>query len=613
MALSYACFVPFSWYCLVRVQEAPLRARWYVIFALSSLLMAGTSVYFLPCASFFALAHVVVFAWQYRRPWPVMWRLALAALLPLLVFRGWLWLTDPVADRPDTPYGFLVYLASPATIFTPVMPPLRDLWQALFHTETAGFEGWSYVGLVGTFVLLAATAGLLRPLWHRRWGRLLRPALPLHLRSGLWAALLLLLLAFGWPFKFAAFGWLVDYAGPLKQFRALGRFAWPFFYVFSTYTAYYVFRLWRYLHLRGAGQFARGWLALPLLVWAAEAYVQVHTKAEAVATGTGASAYMDAATNPMAQQLTWTNRRASDFQAILPLPYFAMGSDKSDFGGSQASISQAYKTSLALGLPLVASYMTRTSTSQTLAHVQLLSSPLIAKPLLAQLPSRKPLLLLVTPEALSLAEQRLVSLARLLVRTPEASLYELPLAALAATTQAQELAQAPAQLPALAAPGGVHTTTGKGVVLEHFDASPDRRGRLGPGAFSEPAAKFSVLYDGPLPLPADTGRYEAAVWINGHSAYSYGNMQVKLFDAAGGQLAHEITDARNVTEVQDGWLRVAVPFRRPAAAVRVQVLYDSRDLLADDLLIRPLDTEVYQYAGPETRRRLTKNTYPLAP
>jgi hypothetical protein len=186
-------------------------------------------------------------------------------------------------------------------------------------------------------------------------------------------------------------------------------------------------------------------------------------------------------------------------------------------------------------------------------------------------------------------------------------------AALAATTRAQEQAQALAVLPTLAAQGNIYTSTGKAATLETFDQRPDRRGRLTPGAFYEPLATFSTLYNGPLPMPADTGRYEAAVWINAKTAHGNGNMQVKLYDAGGQMLDHLVTDARFATEVQGDWLRVEVPFRRTAQATRIEVLYDSQDLLADDLLIRPLDTDVYSHPAKDKPRRLVKNTYLLAP
>lgn len=611
MSLSYGCFVPILWYCIVRMQAAPRQARWYAAFGAACLLMGSVQVYFLTCGCGFLLAHALVLAWQQGVRGPLPWRMALAAVLPLAIFWAVLGLTDPVADRTPNPYGLLVYMATPASVFTPVLPPLRDAWQLLWPHDGGDMEGYAYIGLVGTGTLAVALLAALGRL--QRWAggqRLVRPVLPAPLRSGIWAAALLLLLAFALPFKWHAFKWLIDYAGPVKQFRSLGRFAWPFYYVAGAYTAYALYRFWRYVRRRRVPVLA--WAgAVLLLVWGAEAWINVAHQARLVREGNVAAAFLDPATS-VTRRLGWGPRQVRDFQAILPLPFFTMGSDKVVLRGSERSLYQAYKTSLVTGLPLFASYMPRASVGQSMAHAQLLSSPLIAKSLLARLPSAKPILLLVAPDALSPAEQRLVGLAHLLVAAPEASLYELPVAALAATSWAAERATAAAVLPRLPVrAGGLQATTAKGVIWEDFARRPDRRGRLGAGAFYEPAGRFSTLYDGPLPQPADTGRYEASVWVNGKMPYGFGNLQIKLYDAAGTEIDHQVADAAPSTEIAGDWVRVAVPFRRPPNAKRLVVLYDSRELLADDLLVRPLDTDVYYYAGPG--HRLVKNTYPLGP
>jgi hypothetical protein len=317
---------------------------------------------------------------------------------------------------------------------------------------------------------------------------------------------------------------------------------------------------------------------------------------------------MDRENNLLVQHLSWTGRQPSDFQAILPLPYFNNGSDKIALPGSEASIAQTHRLSIATGLPQLSSYVSRPSVGQVLEHAQLLSSPLLDKPLLNKFPSRKPILLLVTPDALTPAEQRLVSLARPLITTGDVKLYELPLAALAATTRAQERQKAAALLPTLPMrPGGLRATTGKGVLLQPFADSPDRRGRLGAGAFYEPAQKFSILYDGPVPAPADTGRYEVSVWLNGKMPEGYGNMQVKQY-ANGALVDHQVADARHSTEVDGDWLRIVVPIRVQPTTDRLEVLYDNSELLVDELMIRPLDTDVYWY---DQQKRLIMNGYSL--
>ncbi len=156
VSLSYACFVPMLWYCIIRMQEAPRAWRWYVLFGLCSILTGAVMLYFLACGCFFLLGHVLVLAWQQPRMRPWLGRMLLAALLPLLLFRGYIWATDHVTDRPPNPYGLTVYLATLRTVFTPVLGPLHDWWRATWPSDEYNDEGFSYIGLVATATLLAS-------------------------------------------------------------------------------------------------------------------------------------------------------------------------------------------------------------------------------------------------------------------------------------------------------------------------------------------------------------------------------------------------------------------------------------------------------------------------
>ncbi|UOQ54278.1 hypothetical protein [Hymenobacter cellulosivorans] len=611
MSLSYTCFVPLLWYFIIRMQEAPRQWRWYILFGVSSLLMGGVMLYFLTCGCFFLLGHVVILSLRRSRPWDLIWRMALTAILPLLVFRVWMLAIDPTTDRPPNPYGFLVYMATPRGVFTPSLAPLRGLWESAFHTEEISYESMSYVGLVATGVLVATGLLLLWRAWQLRKHpkRLLtRQLMPAHLSAGLGAATLLLLFSFAVPFIFPGFEHLVDYLGPLKQFRALGRFAWPFYYVMSTYAAYHLYRLLRYQQLRRLPILAAPWVPLLLLVWAGEAWINISSKAKAAEQGFGAAAFLSPKNN-LVQQLSWSSRTPKDFQAILPLPYMNKGSDKIDLSGSGASIYEAHRLAIATGLPELSTYVSRPSVEHMLRHVQLLSSPLVEKPLLKQFPSDKPILLLVTADALTPAEQRLVSIAKQLVKVDNITLYELPVAALAATTLEQERTKATALLPTLPQrAGGLYASTDRGVIYQSFADKPDRRGRLAPGAMYEPKEMNTVLYDGPLPTPTDTARYEASVWVNGKMDYGYGFLQVKQFNG-GSEVGSQAADGRLTTEVDGDWVRLQVVFRPVPGVNRLQVICGGRDILADDLLIRPLTTDVYWL---DSRQQPVLNTYPLA-
>lgn len=608
MSLSYACIMPVQWYCLVRMQAAPRRWGWPVALGLFNLTVGLLAAYHLGIGSLWLLAFVPVLGWQqgWRRSAPLLLRVVATALVPMLVFWAGLKLTDPITDRPPNPWGLFVARSSFTGVFSPYDSPLREAWRYFFPSTDPSWEGAAYVGLVGVLVLLFSAVLAGRYLGRGQWRRVVRPVLPAPLRTGLWAATLLLLFAMAYPFYLPALRDYVWLLGPLKQFRALGRFAWPFYYVFATYAAYYVYRLWRYLRQRRAAAFAWGWLAPLLLLWGLEAWWHVQPVAAAEEASPAAQAFIGEEGN-FRHLLGWTKYSPESFQAIIPLPYFCIGTDKIAIEGGDATRYQAYKASLNLHLPLLTMLMSRSSVHETLGLVQLLSSPLVPKSLLPKLPSAKPILLVVAAGPLTPAEQRLVSHGQLIKATPEVSLYELPVAALAATSLAAERARAAALLPGLTPTNGLYSSTGRGALHLAFDRSPDRRGRLGPGAFYEPRETFSTLYDGPLPTPADTGRYEASVWVNATTGYGLGNMQVKLYQQ-GQQLDHQVADTRISTEVLGDWVRVAVVFRRPPAADRLEILYDGHDLLADDLLVRPLGTDVY---WRDAQGQLVLNGYPL--
>ncbi|MFC7666769.1 hypothetical protein ACFQT0_04550 [Hymenobacter humi] len=561
LALSYVVFFPWLWYCIVRMQDEPRAARWYTIFAVSLTLMGFIVPYYVALGSLFLLGHVLLLVLWQRRLGPLAWRMAVAAIVPLLIMQGWLWLTDSVTDRPANPYGLLVYKATLTSVFLPVLAPLQPLWSRVVPLEMAEGEGWSYVGLATTITLVVSGLLALAALVVRRqraafvqcWA-----AVPVHLRTGLWAATLLLLFSFAIPFRWESFAWLTDHAGPIKQFRALGRFAWPFYYVGGCYAAYCLYTVWERQVRRGAPRWQLVWLPLVLLGWAGEAWINVDFRASMIRDLTGASSLLDKDAS-ISQQLSWVNRRPQEFQAILSLPYFILGTDKLSLNGSEGSFYQSYNTAFVTGLPLLANHTTRASAGAALRHIQLLSSPLLPKELLAHLPSAKPFLVVVGNGPLSPAEQRITAMAKLLYAGAEGALYELPVAALVATTQAAERAQAAKLLPNLPVrSGGLRCTTPKGVLLRTFDDGANRSGHLAAGAFYEAAPKYSVLYDGPVPMPADTGNYEVSVWINGKTAYGLGSMLVRQY--VGDQVVDQQgAGASGMTEVDGDWLRWRCP------------------------------------------------------
>lgn len=612
-ALAYSFVFPAIWYCWLRAASLTERhaGRWMVLYVLVTTLASLLHPYHLLLGTSFTAASLLVWWLRAPRPRPagevggpprarrVWWRLLLAVLLPMLLFQGWVALTSPVADRPASPYGFLVYHATWQGVFLPAYGPLRTFWQAAFYSEDPIWEGTAYVGLVATLVALLMVGRLLGYLRRGQWRRALHPAEPAALQASGWAAVLVLLFACAYPFRWGLEG-LVPYLGPLRQFRGLGRFAWVFYYVFGVYAGFYLYLLFRYLCQRRAAPVAWGMLGVAVAVWGAEGWLHFSDRARQARANTQGLVLSNPA-RPFTERLALGSRAATDFQAILPLPYYHVGSEKFDIFRSGEANEQSMKASLELHLPLATAMLSRTSTSQSLALVQLLSNPLLPKAVLGQLPSAKPLLIVATHEVRELTELALLARARLLFDSPSLALYELPLAALASTGPAAMARFAARRDSLRPGPGGmllVGAAAGPLPVVHHLDfADQPIESGTGSAARRPPGALHGQgtreLLRAMLPVP-DTAGYEVSVWCWAWAGAALPALYVQQ-PAADGSLLRlaEVVGTRS-TDVAGDWVRLgAVVHPRPdGGPVRILLIGD--DYVADELLVRPHTTAVYQ-------------------
>jgi hypothetical protein len=145
--------------------------------------------------------------------------------VPLLLFfliSKW---SNSVIDRTTEPFGFFEYQSHWKSIFLTPNGILGDCISNFVSFENLNWEGTSYIGITSVIILFA--------LVFRRITVLFKPnkmeLFPKEMVFFLFSSILLLLYSFGIPFN--QFPYLLDVLEPLKQFRAVGRFAWPFYYV----------------------------------------------------------------------------------------------------------------------------------------------------------------------------------------------------------------------------------------------------------------------------------------------------------------------------------------------------------------------------------------------
>ena len=506
-----------------------------------------------------------------------------------------------------------MYHANFASVFGPVIEPFAAVFKFIFHTENPIFEGFSYVGLP---VVLGLLLWGIRGLAHVvRWRPALvfRPVLPAPLRATVWAVVPILLFSMALPFVFAPFEGLLDYLTPLKQFRSLGRFAWIFYYVAAVLAAVQYWQLYRFLRQRRAARLGQVLLGLLLLIWALEAKYQFESTTKSLKDNGIAGSFIARPDNYY-ELLATAGADPERYQAILPLPYYSVGSEKFDIGASGITAFEGFRASLNLHLPLAAVMMSRSRTESTLRLLELFSSDLTPKSWPATLPSRKPLLVVVSRlDSLRPAEKALLRRgARRLLTTDQVTLYSLPLTAFATNRPAQERAAFAAHKAMLPHQGEMwRTAAGPGIVWNSFGQEQAPQGvsftRPGAGHLRKGALP---LFDGVLPgaLPTDTATYELSIWAYAKTSDWLPGVLYRQLDAAGQEVERVDEQLKTSTEISGDWVRFSTIIHLKNPANRITVESGGNDLVVDDLLIRPRSTNVYWL---DQRGQPVLNGFPL--
>lgn len=434
-ALAYPTVIPLIWW--LSIQAHPDRHKSWIYVGLivwSLFFFSLIHVYYVMIGGVFVLAYFLVYALSNRHH-TALWKRGLiyavaAVATPLILFKLYLVLTDPVADRPVSPYGFFSHITYWEAIFMPQYGPLWDFYNQFGDIRDVVPEGWAYVGMVGFITLLFTVFRWGNYIVHGRFDRLGLTTLPRNFHIAFWAGVLVLFFSFGWPFNWNLH-FVVDWLGPLKQFRSLGRFAWVFYYTFTLYTGIYMYLIFKRLCQKNLKVIGGWMLFLVLLFWGGEMWIYLQSRKERIEQWD----HNNILAQPRFDYVSWLRENSyepDDFQAILPIPAYFIGSEKFsteyvNFFSTREGITASYQT----GLPLTTGLLSRTSLSQSLELVQLLSNEYIEKTVLEKYANDKPLLVLVVDEvALSDNEQNLLSRADTLSQKENITLLKLDLKAL---------------------------------------------------------------------------------------------------------------------------------------------------------------------------------------
>lgn len=410
-ALAYSCAIPMIIYFAILYSEKINCLKNGLIIGILCFVFFETHAYLgIICSGLVVLTAMMLFIKQLIKKEKYqhsMW-LFLSGVLPILLFYSSVKLTDIHVGRTTNPWGIYDNHAELSTIFIPfitknmihVFPFLKGINQP--------WEGRAYIGL-GTILLFVSL--LIRFFYlkltckksHQKF-------IPTSFNFLLISSIVLLLFALFIPFRFG-FDDLLEKFEILKQFRAIGRFTWPFYFIATLLFIIVGGKL--YAHFVGMQKLKTAYFIgfiFPFLLFF-EGHDPFVEKARMLSKNENLFSKDNQAVTAL-----FSTIQKEQYQAILTLPFYSFGSDNLGINGTDKLYKWSFIASQQLQLPLFESYLTRISIGESKKSMQLLASDFYVKEIQKHLTSKKPFLVLYTHDQLSKKAYNIYKKCRLLVK-----------------------------------------------------------------------------------------------------------------------------------------------------------------------------------------------------
>lgn len=599
-ALAYLCVIPMIFYWTLKfAQKRQLKyCVWlFIIGCLSAFLHPYYAAMLLVWAGAYTAASVLTGRGNwFARALPALPVVA-ASVAVLAVVGIVMKATDPTTDRPVSPLNsFYETCSRPKHLLTSIHSPFwvfakDNHW---IHSVSAGSEGYAYPGLVVIATLLLVLGALAVARYKKR-----APALPPSTFPRVWIVASLIILALSMGLPFILYPDMLDYLSAFRQFRSMGRFSWMFYYVIAIYAATVIYQQYQALLQRSKKIAAYSVLLGAFGIWGfeASAYIKFSRDQAAIAMY-HYDIIFSTYEQPWKAYLQEKGRKPDDFQAILLMPFFHVGTEKLWISGSEWVITLGTKAALQLHLPIVDVMLSRSSWSQAMKQVKIAAGPYAQKPSLADMKSNKPLLMLHFDEDSLDAEQGyLRDAAEYIGHYSQCHVYALYPERLLANDKrhADSIRQL---LPLLAAGKDTALRGGDNWYVAHYDGTTGAERLFGKGSLRTITTTDTIIAE--LPIKRGEGQpqeYELSCWfLLGKENYRSPFIKFYLMGDGNDTLADIDMLVKQSTDNHGMWFRGSKQFRMPAKCrlMRCQLKNDPNPsyFAMDELMLRPINSVI---------------------
>jgi hypothetical protein len=624
-ALTYSCAIPITIYLIFRFEKVNHKKLYAILIALNNLFWLFIHAYLGMIVISFTLSYLIIkvlveFRNKRGRNKSYL-ALLFSIFVPIAIFYIVLKQTDIHFGRTTNAGNLLINSANFFTIFLPTnFQPYYNFFKSIFSDTKVTWENLAYIGMATDIVLLSAVGILIfRSIKSRRLVFRPRWIVDKRLRIAFGASILLLLFAMDFPFIFGMEG-VLDHQPfeILKNFRANGRFAWPFFFVSTIFAVYLVNHYSDYLIQNKKNVLAFTLIILFPVSLFYEGYFY-HSKLSKRISKTPNLFDIEQIDVELKKAIEGID--PDKYQAILPMPFFHSGSNNFSRGSKKNIMILTLLTSYHTALPTFAARLTRVSIWESKNIVQLLSYPYYKKTIEEDLNDKRPFLIVKSHEKLSMYEDYYLKKSTLIYDGKDFQFYKIDKDVFFEDTAPDEMKKFNSLKSNLFKyKGFMVADTNSYFEYYNFEDNPGVNTYRGNGVFAKTNKRINIIAELNVEnLDLDT-TYIASAWFY-NDGPNFGQDQANgLFlvqENDNGKISWgEFANPRNSQTIDGNWSLVELPFKIKNKNASYKLLFAStpkadKTIYIDDLLIYKAGNEIYKLEEEGDNIYLFKNNHKI--
>jgi len=624
LALSYSCFLPLTLYLLIKFENSEYKIKY-------GLLLLASNLFWLFIHAYLGMiAITLIFTYTFvrlisdklskRKIDPGNYLILLVVIiLPILFYIVFLKLTDIHTGRTTNPWGIFESYADFSSIFLPNHQPFNPIIRHWFPNFQQPWEGWAYIGVISIISFAFYIVRCLQKSIRDKKIMIDKYCLDnRQLRILLLASIIILLFSMFYPFRLGLESFL-KYVDIIKQFRAIGRFAWVFYFVIAIISVYFTNKLFYFFHRKGKKVLAWSLLIIaPVIIFSEGIYFHVETSNNITKTPN----LFDV--NQLDTSLKADLKRidVSKYQAIIPLPFFYIGSENFGKSGNNKIYRLAEIFSYHLNLPIIGSYLTRTSIWESKNLMQMFTDNFYQKAIQNDLPGNKPFLIIYDHSDLTKNESYYLDRAKVLIKNPEYTILEIEKQAFFENTTKEEITAFKAiEHQLLFKKGFLVNDTSRFIYYNDFEDAKSEFSFRGKGALNGWMKDLTLLASIKSGELKPNEHYTIRFWMY-NKGRNYGQDQlgsmVFVQEKVGTAIRwiNPIISPTNSQVINDAWSLIELPLvpTRQDAEYDLMIKgddYSDIKFIIDDVLIYDASLEIYQFEHKGNNDVLFKNNHQI--